>query len=102
LERERLFPIAVVVAQVLVTQAGISLRRLRVAVRSLLGRCTDGDTDAALLLLGEGVRYTVGPRSTHQYALDMGKLPSDVLARLARPKRVRRPTRAGAIARPMR
>jgi hypothetical protein len=81
--RERLIPIAAVVAQVLKTQSGIGLRKLRVAVRGALGRCTDADTDAAVYLLGEAVERTMGSRGAHRYAIDLAMVPADVLARFA-------------------
>ncbi len=54
--RDRLLTVAVAVVQVLTAQPGIGLRKLRTAVRAVLGPCTDGDTDAALHLLGEAVQ----------------------------------------------
>ena len=80
--RERLLAIAVAVVRVLAGQPGISARRLRVAVRVVLGRCTDGDTDAAVDLLGDAVLRDFGPRGAHRFSLDMGKVPSEVLAGL--------------------
>jgi hypothetical protein len=81
--RERLIPIAAVIVEVLKAQSGIGLRKLRVAVRNRLGRCTDADTDAALYLLGAAIERTVGPRGAHQYAIEMAKVPPVVLAHSA-------------------
>jgi hypothetical protein len=79
--RERLIPIAAVVVEVLKSQPGIGLRKLRGVVRSMRGRCTDADTDAALYLLGAAVERTIGLRGAHHYAIDPAKVPPDVLAR---------------------
>jgi hypothetical protein len=81
--RERLLVVAVAVVRVLTGQPGISARRLRVAVRLLLGPCTDGDTDAAVNLLGDAVLCDFGPRGAYRFSLDMGRVPSEVLSHLS-------------------
>ncbi len=81
--RERLLVVSGAIVTVLTAQPGISLRTLRASVRVVLGRCTDGDTDAALDLLGEGVRFDDGPRGAWKLTLDMSKAPPEVLVALA-------------------
>jgi KaiC/GvpD/RAD55 family RecA-like ATPase len=79
--RERLLIVAVAVVQVIAAQPGIGTVKLRAGVRALLGRCTDGDTDAAVALLGRGVICTPGKRGSHHHTLDVARLPADLLAR---------------------
>jgi hypothetical protein len=80
--RERLLAVAVAVVQVLTARPGIGVRKLRTAVRAVLGPCTDGDTDAALHLLGEAVQCEDGPRGSYRFTLDMSQVPPDVQSRL--------------------
>jgi KaiC/GvpD/RAD55 family RecA-like ATPase len=79
---DRLLVVAVAVVQVLAVQPGIGIVKLRAAVRAKRGRCTDGDTDAAVALLGKGVRVTPGTRGAHHHTLDVARLPPEVLARV--------------------
>ena len=79
---ERLLVVAAAVVQVLAVQSGLGIVKLRAQVRAKLGRCTDGDTDAAVALLGEGVCCTKGNRGAHHHTLDMARLPPEVRARV--------------------
>jgi hypothetical protein len=85
--RERLLVVAVAIVRVLAMRPGVSLRKLRVGVRAVLGRCTDGDTDAALDLLGAGVCFDDGPRGAWRLTLEPKCLPAEVLAALG-PRKV--------------
>jgi hypothetical protein len=84
---ERLLVVAVAIVRVLTAQPGIGVRKVRVAVRAVLGPCTDGDTDAALELLDSALLCKLGARGAYQFTLDMSKVPSDVLVRLGVPER---------------
>jgi len=66
------------VVAVLRSQPGIGRRKLRSAVRALRGKCTDSDTDAAMLMLGRAIHITVGPRGDHHYTVEMGLAPENV------------------------
>lgn len=81
--RQRLIPTLAAVVQVLTTEPGLGVRKIRAAVRSLLGRCADADTDAALHMLGPAILRTVGAHGAHRYVVDMAKVPRDVLAHFA-------------------
>lgn len=81
--REKLIPVAAAIAHVLTVRPGIGVRRLRAAVRDVLRRCTDADTDAALYLLGEGVERNVATRGAHEYRVDIDRVPVEVRAYLA-------------------
>lgn len=77
-ERERLLPIAAAVVQVLLKGPSMSLRKVRIAVRGVLGRCTDANTDAALRLLGPSVQRVAPSRRGHQLSINYDKVPLDV------------------------
>jgi hypothetical protein len=79
-DRAQLLPVAAAVVQVLSKAPSMSLRKLRIAVRGVLGRCTDGNTDLAVRLLGPSVQRVVSGRRAHQLTLDLDKVPSDVAA----------------------
>jgi hypothetical protein len=66
------------VVGVLRAQPGIGRRKLRAAVRALRGRCTDSDTDAAMLVLGRAVSLAIGPRGEHHYTLQLELAPENV------------------------
>jgi len=66
------------VVEVLQAQPGIGRRKLRVAVRSLRGKCTDSDTDAAMHMLGRGVHVSIGPRGDHHYTIELALAPVNV------------------------
>jgi hypothetical protein len=83
-DRERLLDVATDVVRALQDEPGLSVRRLRRAVRELRGRCADGDVDAAVAYLGCGVRCEPGPRSARLHTLDFDMLPDDILERLER------------------
>ena len=55
-----------------------SQRMLRAAVRGVLGRCSDGDVDAAVEVLGACVRRTTGGRGATKYTLDVARLPPEL------------------------
>lgn len=81
--RRKVLVVAAVVVQVLTARPGIGVRQLRAGVRVLLGQCADGDTDAALYVLGNGVELSLGTRGAHQYRVALEKVPADVRAQLA-------------------
>jgi hypothetical protein len=81
-ERARLVAVAVAVVRVLSQQPGLSLRKLRASVRSVLGHCTDADTDAAVELLGPGVQRSEGERGASLHTLVIERVPRNVLARV--------------------
>lgn len=62
----------------------MSVRKVRIAVRGVLGRCTDADTDAALRLLGPSVRRTAARRRAHELSVDMDQVPPEVRTSLVR------------------
>jgi hypothetical protein len=82
--RDRVLAAAAAIVQVLSERPGLSLRKLRTAVRAALGRCTDSLTDAAVELLGAGVHREHGERGAYRYTLDADKIPNDVRADLAK------------------
>jgi len=82
LRRERLLAIAAAVVEALTARPGMSSRKLRAAVRVALGHCADGDTDAAVRLLGEGVRRVSAARNAYALTLDPEKVPPDVRERV--------------------
>ena len=82
-EREQILPVAVAVVRVLSKGPSMSLRNLRTAVRGVLGRCTDGNTDLALRLLGPSVQRVPSGRRAHQLSLVADKVPPDVRALFA-------------------
>ena len=63
------------VVQVLANGGASSQRKLRGAVRELLGHCTDGDVDAAVEILGASIRRSSGPRGATRYGIDLNRLP---------------------------
>jgi hypothetical protein len=77
---ERLARVVAALLEVLARGEVASQRRLRDAVRTLLGRCSDGDVDAAIELLGEGVRRTTIARGATRYVLDVHALPPELRA----------------------
>jgi len=77
-ERERLLPVAAAVVHVLLKRPRMSLRKVRTAVRGVLGRCTDANTDAALRLLGPSVRRVAARRGAHELSIDMDQVPLEV------------------------
>jgi hypothetical protein len=79
----RLVPVASVVVRIVTAQPGIGVRKIRAAVRAAFGHCTDGDTDAAMFILGAALQRTIGTRGAHHYGIDSTKIPHDVLAHLA-------------------
>lgn len=81
---ERLAAVAGAVVEVLAEGRVGSQRKLRDAVRRLLGACSDGDVDAAVELLGRCVRRTIGVRGATVYALDVKALPYEWRALLER------------------
>ncbi len=76
--RGRLLEVAAAVVEVLSAQPGIGTVKLRAAVRAKLGHCTDGDTDAAVELLGRAVTCTPGKRGALHHTLDVSAVPPDV------------------------
>jgi len=76
----RLLIVVASVVEVLRSQPGIGRRKLRLAVRSLRGKCTDSDTDAAVLMLGPAIHTTIGPRGDHHYTLELVLAPPKVRA----------------------
>src|SRR4029077_5114001 len=82
---ERLVAVVRAVIEILAQGQIGSLPKLRDAVRRELGSCSDGDVDAAVELLGRGVRRTIGARGATQYALNAVDLPPE-LRLLARQK----------------
>lgn len=60
--RKKLLTIETAIVRVLTASPGIGMRKLRAAVRGLVGRCTDADTDAAICVLGPAVRREIGFR----------------------------------------
>lgn len=81
--RGRLLSVAASVVDVLTAHPGIGSRILRAEVRRLRGTCADADTDAARVLLGAGLRVSVGPRADRHYTLDLAQAPHFVRAYLA-------------------
>ena len=77
-ERARLLPVAAAIVRVLLNRPRMSLRKVRIAVRGVLGRCTDANTDAALRLLGPSVRRVAARRRAHELSIDIDKVPLDV------------------------
>jgi hypothetical protein len=82
--RERLFRFVPVIVRVLSSQPRISLRRLRLEVRGILGRCSDADTDAALHLMGAAVQFDDGPRGAWRLTLDLSHAPPAISVVLRR------------------
>jgi hypothetical protein len=80
---ERLASVSLAVLQVLTTGRVPSLRKLRFAVRQRLGRCSDGDVDAAVELLGGCVVRSPGPRGATGFALDRKRLSPELRRLLA-------------------
>src|SRR5580704_9451078 len=74
-EPERLTGVAKAVLHVLAQGRVNSQRKLRAAVREALGRCSDGDVDAAVELLDAYVQRTSGARGATQYSLVAVRLP---------------------------
>jgi hypothetical protein len=66
------------VIRVLAEHPVASQRQLRSAVRELLGRCSDGDVDAAVQLLGTCVMRTRRGRGATHYKLDVQALPPEL------------------------
>lgn len=81
-ESERLVRVATAVVQVLSRRPGISLRKLRLAVRGVLIRCTDRNTDAAVEFLGDAIERQPGLRGAHRLTVEIEKVPQQVRARL--------------------
>lgn len=79
----RLLPVLASVVEALNAEPGIGTRRLRASVRTLRGRCSDADTDAALKLLGAGVFVDIGRQGDRHYTLDLMYAPKAVRAYLA-------------------
>src|SRR5208282_1210886 len=67
--RDRLVAVAAAVVRVLKAQPGIGVRKMRAAVRKVLGHCADADTDAAVFLLGLAVQRSIGARGAHRYVV---------------------------------
>jgi hypothetical protein len=80
---ERLAGVVAAVVAALADGPAPSLRKLRSTVRAALGRCSDGDVDAAVELLGACVRRTRGLRGATRYTLDVDALPREFRERLA-------------------
>lgn len=80
---ERLTRVVAAVIDALVKAPAPSLRKLRSTVRATLGRCSDGDVDAAVELLGACIKRTRGARGATQYALDVDALPRELRERFA-------------------
>ena len=78
----QLMSVVASIVDVLTAQPGIGRRKLRAGVRSLRGKCSDADTDAALLILGRGVQIHIGQRWDHHYTLDLEHAPAKVRAYL--------------------
>jgi hypothetical protein len=81
---DRLAAVAGAIVEVLAEGRVGSQRKLRDAVRRLLGSCSDGDVDAAVELLGRCVRRTPGLRGATEYTLNVRALPPDWPALLER------------------
>ena len=77
-ERATLLPIAAAIVHVLSSRPRMSLRKVRIAVRGVLGRCTDANTDAALRLLGPSVQRVPARRRAHELSIDIDKVPMDI------------------------
>ncbi len=75
---ERLAGVLLAVVRVLAQGRIGSQRMLRAAVRGVLGRCSDGDVDAAVEVLGACVRRTTGGRGATKYTLDVARLPPEL------------------------
>jgi hypothetical protein len=75
---ERLARVTAAVVQVLADGGASSQRKLREAVREVLGRCTDGDVDAAVEILGASIRRGSGPRGATRYGIDLNRLPVEL------------------------
>jgi hypothetical protein len=80
---ERLASVSLAVLQVLAQGRVPSLRKLRFAVRERLGRCSDGDVDAAVELLGGCLVRSPGPRGATGFALNLERLSPELLRLLA-------------------
>lgn len=80
---ERVGSVAAAVVTALADAPATSLRKLRSIVRAALGRCSDGDVDAAVELLGACIKRTRGPRGATCYALDVHALPREFREQLA-------------------
>lgn len=52
-------------------------------VRAFRGKCTESDTDAAMLMLEDGVQTSVEVRGDHHYTLDLERAPAPVRGFLA-------------------
>lgn len=76
---ERVARVMVAVVQVLGQGPVQSQRKLRAAVREVVGRCSDGDVDGAVELLGPCVRRATGTeRGATRYRLEMHALPPEL------------------------
>jgi hypothetical protein len=71
---ERLSAVMYAVIEVLAQGRVDSQRKLRDAVRRVLGCCSDGDVDAAVELLRGHVRRSIGARGATQYALTVAPM----------------------------
>ncbi len=76
---ERVARVMVAVVHVLGQGPARSQRQLMAAVRQVVGRCSDGDVDNAVELLGLGVRRVRGTeRGATRYRLEMHALPPEL------------------------
>lgn len=86
---ERIAQVLVAVLQVLTAGPARSQTKLRREVRKTVGQCSDGDVDAAVQLLGVGVKRSRGSRGATVYRLDLEALPEEVRSQLAHATRPR-------------
>src|SRR5580700_5640157 len=81
---ERMAGVLHAVLLVLAQGHAASHRKLREGVREVLGRCSDGDVDAVVELLGAGVQRTTGARGATRFELNVGALPPQLRALIGR------------------
>jgi len=84
---QRIASVMFAVIEALAEAPAPSLRALRSTVRTSLGRCSDGDVDAVVVLLGACIKRTKGSRGATRYALQVSALPRELREELARRQR---------------